>query len=115
MSSFRGAHLRANPESGGVGQGVLHNLDSGFATIGAALRATPMVAPRNDDYRFGGGALPRIASMESPSASSFASLPTAPSISRPTGKPVGVMPANSDSPGMPALLPGSVLRIMVSN
>src|SRR5436305_14719564 len=74
------------------------------------------VKPGNDaeTYSFGGGALPRIASIESPSASSFASLPTGPSISRPTGKPPGVMPANSDRPGIPALLPGSVLRIMVS-
>src|SRR5438552_5530689 len=64
---------------------------------------------------FGGGAEPKMPSIESPSASSFASPPTGPSISSPTGKPPGVMPAYNDRPGMPALLPGSVLRIMMSN
>src|SRR5712664_1422671 len=54
-------------------------------------------------------------SIESPSPSSFVSLPRGQSISSPTGKPPGVIPANNDRPGMPALLPGSVLRIMVSN
>src|SRR5712664_2249295 len=67
------------------------------------------------DYPFGGGAKPKMLSIESPSPSSFVSLPRGPSISSPTGKPPGVSPANSDRPGMPALLPGSVLRIMVSN
>src|SRR6266403_793382 len=73
--------------------------------------------PRNDEKNqaFGGGAEPRMPSLESPSPSSFASLPTGPSISSPTGNPPGVMPAYNDRPGMPALLPGSVLRIMVSN
>src|SRR5689334_15232697 len=52
--------------------------------------------------------------MERPRPSSAASLPRAPSISSPTGNPPDVMPANSDRPGRPALLPGSVLRIMVS-
>ena len=65
-------------------------------------------------HTFGRGAVPRMASIDIPNPSNFVSLPTGPSISSSTGRPPGVMPANSDRPGMPALLPGSVLRIMVS-
>src|SRR6267154_5090692 len=74
-----------------------------------------MQGRREKIYPFGGGAEPSTSSIESPSPSSFASLPTGPSISNPTGRPPGVSPAYSDRPGRPALLPGSVLRIMVSN
>ena len=46
-------------------------------------------------------------------AMSRVSLPSGPSSSSPTGSPPAVMPAGIDSPGMPALLPGSVLRMKV--
>jgi hypothetical protein len=44
---------------------------------------------------------------------SRSSLPSGPSISRPAGRPEAVRPAGIDRPGMPALLPGSVLRMKV--
>ena len=54
-----------------------------------------------------------MVSIAMPSASSLRSLPTGPSSSRPTGRPDLVSPAGRLRPGIPALLPGSVLRMKV--
>jgi hypothetical protein len=60
---------------------------------------------------FGGGNRPNRRSMLNPMASKRRSLLTGPSSSSPTGRPELVNPAGRLSPGIPALLPGSVLRI----
>lgn len=64
-------------------------------------------------HSFGGGSRPNRRSMLNPMASKRRSLLTGPSSSSPTGRPELVKPTGRLSPGMPALLPGSVLRMYV--
>jgi len=59
--------------------------------------------------------LGKSASILSASANRSLSLPRRPSIPRPTGKPQFVKPIGRLTPGMPALLPGPVLRTIVVN
>jgi hypothetical protein len=68
---------------------------------------------RGPSYSFGGGNRPNRRSILNPMASKRRSLLTGPSSSSPTGKPELVKPTGRLSPGMPALLPGSVLRMYV--
>src|SRR5439155_1627090 len=76
--------------------------------------------PRGDaptvSERFGGGVRPSTRSMARPTASRRSSLSGRPSSETPTGSPVvGPRPAGIVRPGMPALLPGSVLRMNRTN
>jgi hypothetical protein len=62
-------------------------------------------------HSFGGGSRPNTRSRLNPMASNRRSLLTGPSSSNPTGRPAFVKPTGRLRPGIPALLPGSVLRI----
>ena len=63
-------------------------------------------------YLAGAGSRPSTPSTASPTANNRRSLPAGPSSSSPTGRPlVAPSPAGNCSPGMPALLPGSVFWI----
>jgi hypothetical protein len=62
----------------------------------------------------GGAGAPSARSTATPSVSSSRSVPAEPSNSIPTGKPDFVSPADKTSPGIPAQLPGAMLRDMAT-
>ena len=62
---------------------------------------------------FGAGARPSTCSMANAIARSSRSLLAEPSMAIPIGKPLTLMPALTVMPGIPALLPGSALRMNV--
>ena len=64
-------------------------------------------------HSVGAGSTPSRDSIAIPMESSLRSLPIGPSIAKPTGSRSGVKPAGTDRPGMPVILPGSVLRMLV--
>ena len=79
-----------------------HHLDSSRKP-----RTSPEIHPADQ----GAGVRPRTCSIARPIESSRRSLPRGPSTSTPTGIPEGPSPPGIDKPGIPALLPGSVLRM----
>lgn len=89
-------------------------IPSAIAHTGGSAVAVPFLlwsGSRSISHTAGAGGRPSSFSMDRPMASSRRSLPSGPSISRPTGRPPTDMPAGCASPGKPALLPGSTLRI----
>src|SRR5574340_711012 len=115
-----------------VGTGdTVHARRRGAAAGGAgALKPSPHPNPprraegearsRVEDLRArhfccGAGVGGKIFSKARPIASSLRSEPAGPSSSMPTGNPSLVRPTGNVNPGIPALLPGSVLRMKVWN
>src|SRR5690348_6667644 len=88
------------------------------AVVAAVAATCPDAGPRSGngsgDQTAGAATGPSRFSMAKPTASSLVSVSTGPSMSMPTGIPVGVRPAGRERLGTPATLPGPMFRMVVA-